>query len=510
MATPSENLATSLEVLKSLQDQGIVAIRTTHITRTHRERLLRNGFLREVVKGWYITSRPDEAPGESTAWYTSFWAFCADYLNERFDGDWCLSPEQSLSVQTGDWTVPRQVQVRSPRGGNKPLSLPHETSIFDVRLALPPAQDIEVRNGIRVFSLPGGLIASSPTNFTAQPIVMRAALAAITDASQVLGRLLEGGHSTIAGRLAGAFRNIGRVSIAANIVETMRAAGYTVHETDPFTGIPHVALGLRETSPYVNRVSMTWQKMRKDVLDHFPAPPGLPQDKAAYLKSVDEVYVTDAYNSLSIEGYRVSAGLIERVRSGDWSPDTIEADRNHRDALAARGYWQAFQRVRQSVDRGLDGENAGHIAEADHGAWYRELFGPSVAAGILKPADLAGYRNGPVYIRRSMHVPPNREAVRELMPAFFELLRSESEPSVRVVMGHFIFVYIHPYLDGNGRMGRFLMNVMLASGGFPWTVIPVMRRDEYMTALEQASVEVNIVPFARFLGELVKGGKERG
>ncbi|WP_431777568.1 Fic family protein [Ottowia caeni] len=367
-----------------------------------------------------------------------------------------------------------------------------------------------MRNGIRVFSLPGGLIASSPTNFTAQPIVMRAALAAITDASQVLGRLLEGGHSTIAGRLAGAFRNIGRVSIAANIVETMRAAGYTVHETDPFTGIPHVALGLRETSPYVNRVSMTWQKMRKDVLDHFPAPPGLPQDKAAYLKSVDEVYVTDAYNSLSIEGYRVSAGLIERVRSGDWSPDTIEADRNHRDALAARGYWQAFQRVRQSVDRGLDGENAGHIAEADHGAWYRELFGPSVAAGILKPADLAGYRNGPVYIRRSMHVPPNREAVRELMPAFFELLRSESEPSVRVVMGHFIFVYIHPYLDGNGRMGRFLMNVMLASGGFPWTVIPVMRRDEYMTALEQASVEVNIVPFARFLGELVKGGKERG
>jgi hypothetical protein len=36
---------------------------------------------------------------------------------------------------------------------------------------------------------------------------------------------------------------------------------------------------------------------------------------------------------------------------------------------------------------------------------------------------------------------------------------------VRVVLGHFIFVYIHPYMDGNGRMGRFLMNVMLAGGG---------------------------------------------
>ena len=65
-----------------------MAIRTTHLTRTHRERLLKNGFLREVVKGWYTPTRPDEAPGESTAWYTSFWAFCADYLNERFGEDW--------------------------------------------------------------------------------------------------------------------------------------------------------------------------------------------------------------------------------------------------------------------------------------------------------------------------------------------------------------------------------------------------------------------------------------
>jgi Fic family protein len=44
--------------------------------------------------------------------------------------------------------------------------------------------------------------------------------------------------------------------------------------------------------------------------------------------------------------------------------------------------------------------------------------------------------------------------------------------SVRVVLGHFVFVYIHPYIDGNGRMGRFLMNLMLASGGYPWAVIP--------------------------------------
>ena len=503
MATPSENLAASLEVLKSLQEQGIVAIRTSHLTRTHRERLLKNGFIREVVKGWYISTRPDEVPGESTAWYTSFWAFCADYLNERFDTAWCLSPEQSLTLLTGDWTVPKQVLVRAPKGGNKPLPLPYGTSIFDVRLEPPAAQDIEVNSGLRVFNIPAGLVAVSPTHFTANPIVMRAAIATITDASEVLGRLLEGGHSTIAGRLAGAFRNIGRSAIADNIVETMRAAGYTVNETDPFKSMPHVALSHRETSPHVNRAVMTWQKMREEVLEHFPAPDKTPTDRATYLQHVDDVYATDAYNSLSIEGYRVSPDLIERVRSGTWNPDAVEADRSQRDALAARGYWQAFQRVKQSVDKVLSRENAGVVARDDHPAWYRELFGPSITAGILRPADLAGYRSGPVYIRRSQHVPPNRDAVRELMPAFFDLLQEEAEPAVRVVLGHFLFVYIHPYFDGNGRMGRFLMNVMLASGGYPWTVVPVERRAEYMGALESASAEGKIVPFAQFLGQLV-------
>lgn len=61
-------------------------------------------------------------------------------------------------------------------------------------------------------------------------------------------------------------------------------------------------------------------------------------------------------------------------------------------------------------------------------------------------------------------------------------------------------------MDGNGRMGRFLMNAMLASGGYPWTVIPVEARDRYMEALEMASVEQDIKPFAEFVAWLVEEG----
>jgi Fic family protein len=89
------------------------------------------------------------------------------------------------------------------------------------------------------------------------------------------------------------------------------------------------------------------------------------------------------------------------------------------------------------------------------------------------------------------------------MPAFFELLKGETEPAVRVVLGHFVFVYIHPYFDGNGRMGRFLMNTMMAAGGYPWTIIPVERRSDYMATLEAASVDQDIAPFVRFLAGLV-------
>jgi Fic family protein len=66
-----------------------------------------------------------------------------------------------------------------------------------------------------------------------------------------------------------------------------------------------------------------------------------------------------------------------------------------------------------------------------------------------------------------------------------------------------MFVYIHPYIDGNGRLGRFLMNLFLASGGYPWTVVPLTRRNDYFNSLEVASADGDIKPFASFLGGLV-------
>jgi len=505
MATPQEKLAQALEELQKYQNEkGIAVIRANEITRTVKERLVANGFLKEVVRGWYISTRPDEIDGDTTSWYMSFWYFVSVYCKNRFGDDWCLSPEQSLMLLAGNFTVPTQLLIRSLKASNNNLALPHNTSIFDTNLTVPNKQNRTNIDGVNIYTLEDGLISVSEDFYKHHATDARTCLAMVRDGSILLGKLLEGGHSAKAGRLVGAFRNIGNDKIANTIMKTMKSAGYNVRETDPFKEkLPNI-LNTRDTSPYANRIKLMWYKMRETVINNFPISKALPKDIDAYLKDVEENYADDAYNSLSIEGYRVTAELIERVRDGKWNPDINEADQKEKNAMAARGYYQAFQAVKESIKAILGGANAGEVADNDHGDWYLELFAPSVAAGLIKTSDLAGYRNGQVFIKGSKHTPLNPDAIRDAMPVFFDLLKEEKEPSVRAVLGHFIFVYIHPYMDGNGRIGRFLFNTMLASGGYSWTVIPVDERDTYMAALEKASVNGEIEDFAKFLGELVE------
>lgn len=503
MATPAERLADSLNELKTLQDKNIVAIKSNWLSRTHRERLVKNNFIREIYKGWYIVVPPDTNPGETTSWYSQYWDFCAQWLQDRYGPNWCISSEQSLLLHAGNTAIPPQLIVRSPEANNSTVSMLFNTSIFHLKAAVPPENEREEKNNIRMFSLEASIVRCSPKTFVQNKLDARTALSLVKDASAILEILLDGGHSVIAGRIAGAFRNTGQNRLADSIVKTMEKVGYDVRETDPFETKMNIPLSSRLHSPYENRIRLMWHGMRETVAKHFPPAPGLPKDSKAFLKSVEELFVTDAYHSLSIEKYKVTPELIEKVRKGTWNAKQKEEDKKERNAMAARGYWDAFKAVEHSITRILKGENSGKVVDEEHSDWYRELFGPSVAVGLLKASDLAGYRNHQVYIGGSMHSPLNREAIRDAMPVLFELLSQEAEASVRAVLGHFVFVFIHPYMDGNGRMGRFLMNVMLASGGFPWTVIPVERREQYMQALESASVRQDIKPFAKFLGYLV-------
>src|SRR5436190_7061745 len=364
---------------------------------------------------------------------------------------------------------------------------------------MPATAALTVRDGLRLFSPAAALVRVPESFFQLCPVETQVVMASLADASDLLRLLLNGGHSAKAGYLAKAFRQTGRGDLADEILRAMKGAGYDVRESSPFEAGHIFKRPPRPTAPIVARIEMLWESMRGPVLATFPKPPGLPADNEAYLRYVNEIYRTDAYHSLSIEGYSVTPALVERVRQGGWDPEHDAGDRRNRDALAARGYWQAFQLVKKGVEKVIAGENPAALVRAVHNDWYRELFQPCVTAGLLEPGSLAGYRNIPVYLRGSRYVPPRWEAVRDAMPALFDLLENEPEASVRAVLGHWLFGYIHPYPDGNGRMARFLMNLMLASGGYPWTVIRIVDRKSYLTALDRASIEMDIHPFTNFI-----------
>lgn len=500
MATIQQLVAASLEQLRLLQESNphIVVKGTEQLSRTHLRRLLDNGWLQEVMKGWYIPSRPG-SEGDTTVWYTSYWHFINAYARSRYGNSWCLSAEMSLDFHSGNTTVPGQLIIKAPKAGNNIVNLLYGHTMLSLTASLPEDIVTDTEYGLNLYNLESALVYASPAYYTNNAMSARICLSLVDSATPILKVLTVNGSTTRAGRIIGALRSIGKAKIADEILSTMKEFGYIITESNPFAE-DSTEFSIYNKSPYVSRIQIMWNNMRQDVIDNFPENTKRIESPVEYMELVDEKYLEDAYHSLSIEGYQISRELIEKVRSGNWQPDG--EDQEHKNALVARGYYQAFQAAKESVKRILNGENAGKVVGKDHQLWYRQMWLPFVSAGILSATDLIGYRTSQVYIRGSQHIPLNPKAVSDTMPELFKLISNEPDARVRAVLGHFMFVFIHPYMDGNGRIGRFILNTMLASGGYQWTVIPIERRTDYMTALEKASVDLSISDFTKLIAEL--------
>jgi Fic family protein len=201
--------------------------------------------------------------------------------------------------------------------------------------------------------------------------------------------------------------------------------------------------------------------------------------KSLVEKEFDQFVLEFTYNTNRIEGSSLSLWdtreLLER--------EVVPRSKPLRDVLEARAHAGLFRRlIADPEPMDLD----------DLLRWHRALFGET------KP-DLAGQlRTVQVWIGGSKHVPPPPLEVR---PMLIELLRrtSRDRPAVHPVQlaaeFHLRFESIHPFADGNGRIGRLAMNLLLARGGFPMADILYSKRKRYYAALERSNVLGSSRPF---------------
>lgn len=125
----------------------------------------------------------------------------------------------------------------------------------------------------------------------------------------------------------------------------------------------------------------------------------------------------------------------------------------------------------------------------------------------IDDANAGRYRTVNVVIAGAAHRPSEHFRVQEEMDAFFAWYAGAAQalhPVERAARVHADFVKIHPFVDGNGRTSRLLMNLELMKSGFPPAVLGVDRRLAYYAALDAAHVRNDYGLFLHLVSEIVE------
>lgn len=125
----------------------------------------------------------------------------------------------------------------------------------------------------------------------------------------------------------------------------------------------------------------------------------------------------------------------------------------------------------------------------------------------INEGNAGNYRNIKVFISGTEYVPPIPDKVPALMKKFVDnipALRKEHHPVEFAALLHKEIVAIHPFVDGNGRTVRLLMNLALLQEGYVVTIIPPIRRSDYIAAIVKGQVPPkDDKPFITLIAEMV-------
>ena len=161
-----------------------------------------------------------------------------------------------------------------------------------------------------------------------------------------------------------------------------------------------------------------------------------------------------------------------------------------KDTFEAIGHAQAYQKMQTlALQHGFTEDNIKDIHKLFY--WH------------IDPNRAGNYRTEQVYITGSKHPVTKPNNIAEKMYKFVkEFQNFEGHPVEHAALVHKGLVFIHPFFDGNGRVARLLMNLILIQNQFPVTIIPPLLRNEYIRVLEKA--HDNDIEFKLFIAQCVK------
>ena len=208
--------------------------------------------------------------------------------------------------------------------------------------------------------------------------------------------------------------------------------------------------------------SYLYNKLNK-IRDHFQAEwKKIPE--SAKEREKEEISISFTYNTNAIEGSTIT---LEETR--EIVQDKIAPNKPLRDIKETEAHSKVFLQMLNRKEK---------ITNILLLRWHKEIFGET-------KSDIAGrYRD--YLVRIGPHLAPDWQEINHLMNNLIEFINKDKINPVELsARAHYIFEKIHPFGDGNGRIGRLLMNNILWHSGYPMLIIEYKKRKSYYKALQK-------------------------
>jgi Fic family protein len=241
---------------------------------------------------------------------------------------------------------------------------------------------------------------------------------------------------------------------------------------------------ISDTAPMNQKLLLSIEGKKRE-LDRFrPLPP------AIVAKLREQFTIEWTYNSNAIEGNTLSLQETELVLNRGL---TI-GNKSLKEHFEAINHKTGIELVEKFVEKKKD---------------LNEQFIKDLHQVILKNIDDSGagvYRVTNVRILGAVHIPPNPikipSLIKDFLDWYYENQHTMPIPELAANV-HYKFVCIHPFIDGNGRTSRLLMNLVLMQNGYPPAVILNMDRKKYYRVLKQADLD-KPQEFMDFIGRSIE------